>query len=59
MEEKLFYTVEEAAQMLGIAEFTVRKWLRDGKLTGKRVGRFWRINKDSVRNVLPENNNPE
>lgn len=59
MEEKLFYTVEEAAQMLGIAEFTVRKWLRDGKLAGKRVGRFWRINKESVRSVLPENNNPE
>ena len=57
IEEKLFYTVREAAQILGVKEFTIREWLNKGKLKGKRFGRLWRINKESVHQALPENNN--
>jgi excisionase family DNA binding protein len=56
---QLFYTVKEAAEILGISEFTVRVWLRDGKIIGKRVGRLWRINKESVNAILPTKEQPE
>ena len=49
----LFYTVDEAANLLGVTIYTIRRWLKDGKLSGKRVGKFWRINKESVESVLP------
>ncbi len=51
-----FYSVAEAAALIGVSEFTIRRWLKDGRLSGKRVGKFWRINKESVTDVLPENN---
>ena len=53
-----FYTVEEAAEIIEVSVYTIRRWLKDGKLEGKRVGKFWRINKESVKSVLP-NKNPE
>lgn len=51
---EFFYSVEEAAKMLGVSEYTIRRWLKDGKLDGKRIGRFWRISKESVESVLPD-----
>jgi len=53
-----FYTVEEAAEIIEVSVYTIRRWLKDGKLEGKRVGKFWRISKESVKSVLP-NDNPE
>ncbi|MEG1501966.1 MAG: helix-turn-helix domain-containing protein [Synergistaceae bacterium] len=50
----LFYTVSEAAEILGLSEYTIREWLKNGKLAGKRVGKFWRIKKESVETHLPE-----
>ena len=40
--EKL-YSPDEAAELLQIHPHTIRKWLRDGKIQGKKFGRVWRI----------------
>jgi excisionase family DNA binding protein len=56
---ELFYTVEETAELLGVTVYTIRRWLKDGKLSGKRVGKFWRISKESVKSVLPDNKESE
>lgn len=50
-----FYTVAEAAEVLGLSEYTIRDWLKTGKLIGKRDGKFWRISKESVDSKLPDN----
>lgn len=52
-----FYTVDEAVQIIGVSEYTIRRWLKSGKLNGKRVGKYWRISKESVIAVLPDKNN--
>jgi excisionase family DNA binding protein len=34
-------SVEEAATVLGVASRTVRRWLQDGDLVGKKIGTTW------------------
>jgi excisionase family DNA binding protein len=51
MPEKLL-RIEEAAELLGYAPFTIRRWLRDGKLRGVKTvdharGR-WRVPESAV-----------
>ena len=47
MEE--FYSVREVAQMLKLDETTILKWLRAGKLQGKKLGKQWRIARADLR----------
>lgn len=43
-----FLTVEEAAARLRVAPFTMRKYLREGRVRGVRIGRAWRIPEDAL-----------
>lgn len=36
-------TTEEVAEQLGVSESTVRRWLRQEKLEGQRIGRRWLV----------------
>jgi excisionase family DNA binding protein len=49
-----FLTVPDVAKKLGIADETVRRWLRDGRLEGVMLGRRagWRIRPESVTKML-------
>ena len=38
-----FLTVEEAAKRLAVTPYTLREWLRAGKLRGVQVARRWRV----------------
>ncbi len=44
-----YYTTREVAQMLKLDETTILKWLRAGKLRGKKLGKQWRISKDDFK----------
>ena len=44
-----YYTVDEAAELLGIHRRTVQARLRDGTLKGKKLSGVWRIYKDSIK----------
>src|ERR1700730_7068992 len=44
-------TVEEAAQQLRVSPDTIRRFLRDKKLRGLRVGGQWRIPIDALHEV--------
>lgn len=44
-----FYTVDEAAELLGVHVRTVQARLRDGTLNGKKLSGTWRIYKDSLK----------
>ena len=41
-------TVEEAANALKVRVETVRRWLRDGTLRGRKIGRIWRVPESAV-----------
>ena len=36
------FTVDEAAQYLRVTPYTIRKWLRKGKIPGRKMGRVYR-----------------
>jgi excisionase family DNA binding protein len=36
-------TVEQAAATLQLSPKTIKGWLREGKLTGCKIGRQWRV----------------
>ena len=39
-----YYTVRETANMLNLAETTIRKWIRDGRIKAVKLGRGYIIN---------------
>jgi excisionase family DNA binding protein len=50
---KLF-TVTDAAQILSISPWTVRAYIRDGKLTPVRVGRLVRLDQQELENFISQ-----
>lgn len=45
-------TIEEAADYLKVTPYTVRRYLREGKLPGLRVGGQWRIGREDLAKKL-------
>jgi excisionase family DNA binding protein len=55
MHDEPVLTVPEAAARLRISDEVIRRWLRDGKLRGIRIGSTragWRIPQSEVRRLL-------
>jgi excisionase family DNA binding protein len=48
------FTVDEAAEYLRVSPYTIRKWLRTGKIPSRRVGRIYRILETDVEALLGE-----
>jgi excisionase family DNA binding protein len=42
------YEVEELSELLDIQETTIRKYLRDGKLRGRKLARRWYVSEESL-----------
>jgi excisionase family DNA binding protein len=38
-----FLTVEEAARRLSVTPYTLREWLKAGKVRGVKISRKWRV----------------
>ncbi len=51
--EKL-YTVEDVAQMTGLTSRTIRNYLADGRLTGRKVGAQWRFTEENITAIFTE-----
>lgn len=43
------YTVKELHQATGIAVETYRRWIREGRLPAKKVGKVWMVTEETVR----------
>lgn len=43
-----YYTVNEAAELLGVHVRTIQARLRSGEIAGKKLSGFWRIYKDEL-----------
>jgi excisionase family DNA binding protein len=56
------YTVEELSKLLDIQETTIRKYLRDGKLRGRKLAARWYVSEESLAEYFREaepDNRPE
>jgi excisionase family DNA binding protein len=42
------FTVEELSEILDVQETTIRKYLRDGKLRGRKLARRWYVSEESL-----------
>jgi excisionase family DNA binding protein len=50
-----WYSIHEAAEYLDVGEPTLYRWMRDGKITYRKVGdstRFWQQDLDSVMEIF-------
>ncbi len=54
---KQWVLVSEAAKMLSISPFTIRRWLREGLLESKKFGGRWFIPKEVFDKHLLKSNN--
>lgn len=47
-------TVKEVADRLKLTPYTVREWIREGKLKASKVGGVWRVKEDNLSALLEE-----
>lgn len=43
-----YYTLEEAAKLLKLHPQTLRRWIREGKLSAQRFGKQWRLRAEDI-----------
>lgn len=48
-----FFTPQQFAQEAQTTPHTVRRWLRDGRIVGRRFEGRWRIPREELTKVLP------
>ena len=48
----IFLTIEEVAKMLRVADATVYRMVRSGKLPAIKFGKVWRIKKEELRKII-------
>lgn len=49
-----FYTIEEISHFLDLSQQTIRKFLRQKKMKGKKIGRRWHILGKNIINFVKE-----
>ena len=52
LSERKFYTVEELVKMLKISDFTIREYLKAGKLKGRKIAHRWLISKEELKDFI-------
>lgn len=57
MDEML--TPKEVAKLLKVSDFAIRKWLKEGKLRGAKLGDLWRIRKRDLEAFITDNLNDD
>jgi len=51
-EDLKYYCVKDTANIMRLSEITIRNYLRQGKLQGKKIGRSYYIQDKSIRKLL-------
>ncbi len=49
-----FYTVPEAAKILGITPITLRKYIKQGKIKGKKLSNYYLITEKALLEFLKQ-----
>jgi excisionase family DNA binding protein len=50
----VYLTVEDVAKQLQVSTYTVRRWLKSGKLPAIKLGKEWRISPDDLEAFLAQ-----
>ncbi|GAI09470.1 unnamed protein product [marine sediment metagenome] len=50
--KKRYYSVEELSQILPITKLTIRAYLREGRIQGRKIGKLWYVQKDKLEQFL-------
>lgn len=53
LEQKL-YTVADVAELTGLTSRTIRNYLKDGTLRGKKIGVQWRFTEEDINRLFSE-----
>ncbi len=53
-----FYTVDEVAATLKISRRTVQRALKNGDLTGAKIGKLWRFSAEDIHAWIYASNSP-
>lgn len=51
------YTLEELTNILQVTRRSLYNWIKDGKLKAFRVGRQWRVTKQSLKEFIEASKN--
>ena len=59
--ELTLYSVDDLHEMLGISKMTIRAYLREGRLKGRKVGVSWFVTESAIRDYFeePEESSPK
>lgn len=50
------YSVDDLHEMLGVSKMTLRAYLREGRLKGKKLGVQWYVSEEAIREYFNEPN---
>ena len=55
------YSVDDLHEMLGMSKMSIRAYLRDGKIKGRKLGVQWYVTEEAIRNYFeqPEKTEPK
>jgi excisionase family DNA binding protein len=56
--EKELLSAEDVAELMGIKETTVWRWCREGRLPCLKIGKHWRVRRQSLENFLEQSERP-
>lgn len=56
-ELKLF-DVQELAELLGVADDTIRNYLKAGRIAGQKLGTKWYVSEDGLRDYFNQRRQP-
>lgn len=48
------YSVDDLHEILGVSKMTLRSYLREGRLKGKKLGVQWYVTEEAIRNYFDE-----
>lgn len=50
-----YFSVSEVSKMLKISKYTIREWMRDGKIKGTKLSdKVWRVSGEELENFIKE-----
>jgi excisionase family DNA binding protein len=57
-EVECLLTVDQAGELLGVSPYTIRSWIRSGKIRPTRLGRLVRIEKAELKRFIESGKSP-
>ena len=51
-DDKKLYSIRELAKILPVTPLTIRKYIREGKIKGRKIGKNWYVIKEDLEAFL-------